>query len=150
MTNVSTLAGMNRPSVNQQELAGIPEEEIRENLPQIFQEYMGNAMSLEGMLSIMEHFGGQDVYISPYPHRNQAFKKVLNEVDFTTLLLTFAGEHFRIPFGTKLKNLARNRDILQRKKNGESIPHIALSHGLRTRTVFRIIRQLEKNERDNA
>ena len=137
---------MNGPSVNQQDLNGIPEEEIRENLPQIFREYFGDAMSLEGMLSIMEHFGGQEVYISPYPFRNQPFKRILNEQDFAVLLLTFSGEYFRVPFGTKLNTLARNRDILRRKKQGESVSSIAMRYGLRSRTVYRIIRQHEKND----
>jgi Mor family transcriptional regulator len=125
------------------DISGLTPEEIESALPKRFKEELGAAVSTEGLLALIQHFGGEDIYIPDRFNAGGKLAHVLSEQDFQRLVLLAGRSTLKVPLGTGLRRLKRNRDVFCLSKAGWSVRQIARQHEIRTRTVYRILHEMK-------
>ncbi len=126
-------------------LTGLSDEEVRNNLPSFFMHELGDVISVHGLLSLVTKFGGENLYIPHTASPDGKFAGLLSPNDYEALCARCGGNVLKVPMAAKLKKLKRDKEIVAMKKAGASHLSIAKKFGIRDRTVYRILREMERN-----
>lgn len=122
------------------DLSEIPEAQLLDILPSGFANELKGAVSALGLVWIIQHFGGRELYV---PATLEAARKRfsgLSETDLQGLCREAGRDVLEIPAGARLKTFIRNQRIYELLDQG--VPHRQIAKTLNTteRNV-RMVRQ---------
>ena len=75
------------------------------------------------------------------PEQYQKFVEALGVEATLELCRVFAGEEIYIPTREAAERVARNAEIVRRRKGGESVKSLCMRYGLKRRTIYEIIKK---------
>ena len=131
------------------EISDIPRDEVLSLLPQCFAEEVSYAISLNGIIWLVENFGGVTAFIPKHIKSAKKSFPGLSSNDIDSLCRQFGGGCLDIPVGTKLRRFLRNKRIFQMHEEGLSKRMIARELGMTERHVRRIFSSFAKTTEQN-
>ncbi len=126
------------------DISDVPKEKLMSLLPQCFVEEISYAVSITGIIWLVENYGGVRVFI---PKTLEPAKKSfagLSNKDIESLCAQFGGGCLDVPVATKLRRFLRNKRILQMQEDGVAKRAIARDLGMTERHVRRILNSHSK------
>ncbi|MEJ1341191.1 MAG: hypothetical protein RPU14_03835 [Candidatus Sedimenticola sp. (ex Thyasira tokunagai)] len=121
-------------------LNDITKEKALSYLPEIFVEEVGHVLSLEGIIWLIENFGGTGVNIPKHSATAKNRFHGLSNSDIEGLCHQFSGTSLSVPIGANLLRFIRNCSIMKMRDEGLSAHVIARRHKMTERNVWLIIR----------
>ncbi len=119
-------------------LTDIPKEQTLSHLPEVFVEELGHVLSLEGIIWLIQKFGGTEVCVPKDIACVREKFYGLSEDDLNSLCHQVSGSRLEVPRGAKLRRFVRNRSIIQMRHSGNTIPAIAKQFEMTERNVSKI------------
>lgn len=131
---------LQEPLINYLDRGELSELEVLSTIPATFAENYGRKMSVRGILALIDHFGGGNVYVPKKPTPTSWMDDVLSHQDQLALCDIIGGSNlYDIPTAARLKSRVRNKRIVALREQGKSEREVSMLFGLCGRAIRKIM-----------
>ena len=117
----------------------LSEQEYRTMLGRSMSE-LAQIITLDSVLKLVEHFGGQEIYISGKQNNNSKLEGILDEDDMLNLCRHYHGSTIKIPRLMSLRLKLRNNQIIKGRNSGARLSELARKFNLTERQIHNILK----------
>jgi Mor family transcriptional regulator len=113
--------------------------EVLANLPEQFAEKYGRAISVRGLLSLIDNHGGRSIYVPRTPGDDHHLSTLLSNADLSVLRQLYGGGRVTgIPSAAQLRRYLRDKNIISLRETGHSVRQVAEKVGVTERWVQKV------------